>query len=452
MRSQQATKAPSRRRAPSKRATAYARRPAQRKPTAAQLVRLRGYSALPWRCAVLAVDTAGRSGWSARFAGVQSAYGEAETLNSEALQYIVRWFVHDAQALALAPVLVLESPYGGTKTVLLALGAARERWLTAWRAVGLHERRCVKIEPSRWRRHVLGPAYVSMRRDVIREHERSTARALVGEEVGHDEAAAILIGLWAERAPEVGAVLGRDAKPVSPKARPAVLAPDGAPSQRADLPRTVIVHQRQLTREQREKSQWYTPPKVAARLWTWALAGGQPGTVLEPSAGMGALIAPVLAAPYACRQVVAVDLDAANVAHVAALRTPGGITLTAHCGDFLAGAVGTAQFDLCLMNPPYEAGQAEAFIVHALKVSKRVCGIFKASLLHGKTRHAALWTVARITRMAPLVTRPSFGRTDAATGGKTDYMAFEIVARTPTDDPDGAAAGKYVEVEAWDLS
>jgi predicted RNA methylase len=410
-------------------------------------VRLRGYSALPWRCAVLAVDTAGRSGWSARYAGVQSAYGEVESLDSEALAYIVRWFVHDAQALALAPVLVLESPYGGNKSTLLALGAARERWLTAWRAVGLLEKRVVKIEPSRWRRHVLGPAYTGMRRDVIREHESTTARALVGEAVGPDEAAAILIGVWADRAPEVGAVLGRDAKAVSPATRKPVLAPDGAPSQRAELPRVVVVNQRKLTREQRERSQWYTPPKAAAALWRWALQGGEPVTVLEPAAGLGALIEPVLAAPHACTQITAIDLDAANVAILGAMRAPLGVAITAQCGDFLAGGSPDI-FDLCLMNPPYESGKAEAFIVHALKYARRVCGIFKTSLLHGKERHDTLWTVARITRLAPFVLRPSFGRTDAASGGKTDYMAFEIVARAPGEVPAGR---EYVEIEPWRL-
>jgi predicted RNA methylase len=286
-----------------------------------------------------------------------------------------------------------------------------------------------------------------MRRDVIREHERVTAQALVGEATGPDESAAILIGVWADRAPEVGAVLGRDAKPVTPGARKPVLAPDGAPSQRADLPRTVVVNQRKLTREQRERSQWYTPPKAAAALWRWALAGGEPVSVLEPAAGLGALIEPVLAAPHACTQITAIDLDPANVEILGAMRAPPGVAITARCGDFLAGH-GPDVFDLCLMNPPYELGKAEAFIVHALKYSRRVCGIFKTSLLHGKERHDTLWSVARITRLAPFVLRPSFGRTDAASGGKTDYMAFEIVARAPGEVPAGR---EYVELEAWKL-
>lgn len=166
-----------------------------------------GTSVVPWSCAVLAVDTAGRSGWSVRVEGKQSSFGEVDTLDREAVEYIVSWALWLADARKLRLVLVLEAPFGGSVPTLLALGEARGAWRAAWRRHALPETDMVWVQPSRWRRAVLGPEWVSSPRAEVRAHEQLVAAAMVGESVRGDEAAAILIGRWAERAPEVGRVL-----------------------------------------------------------------------------------------------------------------------------------------------------------------------------------------------------------------------------------------------------
>lgn len=174
-------------------------------------------AAVPWQCVVLAVDTASRSGWSVRVAGKQSSFGEADTLDAHALDYIVSWALYQADSRGIPLVLVLEAPFGGPMHMLLALGAARERWLVAWRAHRLPASRVVPVQPSTWRTAVLGREWASAPRAEVRRHEQLIAGAMVrgdgdgdGErdgEVRGDEAAALLIGRWAERAQVVGRAL-----------------------------------------------------------------------------------------------------------------------------------------------------------------------------------------------------------------------------------------------------
>ena len=176
-----------------------ARRARQRLPPA---------SATPLRCLVLAVDTAERSGWAAIHGKDQFlAYGEADTLDGPALRYIVRWAVCHAEARGLPLVLVLEKAWGGKPWVLVGLGAARERWMAAWRDLGQAEARVVSVQPSEWRAAVLGKRWARAKRDVVRPHEQAVAMATVGAAVGGDEAPAILIARWAMRAAKVARVL-----------------------------------------------------------------------------------------------------------------------------------------------------------------------------------------------------------------------------------------------------
>jgi hypothetical protein len=168
-------------------------------------------SAVPLRCFVLAVDTAGRSGWAALAAGSDDylGWGEVDTLDREAVAYIVRWAGAHADARGLPLVLVLEAPFGGNIAMLIGLGAARERWLSAAREYGLPQRRCVFVQPSEWRSPVLGRRWARAPREEVRPHEQLIASAIVGEPVRGDEAAAILIAKWGLRAAKVAAALER---------------------------------------------------------------------------------------------------------------------------------------------------------------------------------------------------------------------------------------------------
>lgn len=163
----------------------------------------------PWPAVVLAVDTAALSGWSVWVSGRLERFGEADTLDAAALSEIVVWARWHAVEKRLGLAMVLEAAWGGTVPTLLALGAAAERWRVAWRAAGLGEAQVVKVQPSVWRRAVLGPEWASAPRAEVRAHEQAIASAMVRERVSADEAPAILIGRWAERAAAVGGVLRR---------------------------------------------------------------------------------------------------------------------------------------------------------------------------------------------------------------------------------------------------
>jgi hypothetical protein len=170
--------------------------------------RLPAPSASPLQCLVLAVDTAECSGWAASHGQDEYlAFGEADTLDDVALRYIVRWALSCAQQRGLPLVLVLEAAWGGPAWVLLGLGAARERWMAAWRAAGLPRSQVVSVQPAEWRARVLGPHWSRARREQVRPYEQSVAEGVVGRDVSGDEAPAILIARWALRAAKVARVL-----------------------------------------------------------------------------------------------------------------------------------------------------------------------------------------------------------------------------------------------------
>lgn len=172
-------------------------------------------------------------------------------------------------------------------------------------------------------------------------------------------------------------------------------------------------------------SQWFTPPELAARVVEWA-GIADPNRrpyergyrVLEPSAGNGALVRPLVAAGA---QVVAVELD---TRYYEELRSTGAATWIGE--DFLQFDLGGwPQFDLCVMNPPYEDGKDVAFILHALKFAPRVVGVFRSQILHGVERKAKLWRDVRPTRIAYCSGRPF-------KGAETDYVVLELVKRDDT--------------------
>lgn len=186
-----------------------------------------------------------------------------------------------------------------------------------------------------------------------------------------------------------------------------------------------------------ELSQWYTDPKLAKRVWAWANQYRKPSSVLEPAAGQGALIKPIFAAPLECKHVVAVELDDSNVQVLRQRAIDAGWRQrdsNPHCEvireDFLRmygpPRIGGLLFDLALMNPPYEEGRAEAFILHALTICDRVVGIFKASILHGVERSESLWSKCHTMREVRLIGRPTFGRGTTGESGKTDFVVLEI--------------------------
>lgn len=165
-------------------------------------------SGRPWAAVILSVDTATLSGWSIRTAGTQREIGEVDTVRESELQHIVRWAMRAARELGWPLVLVLERPWGGTHAVVESLGAARERWLKVWRDCGQPKSRVVRVHVATWRAVMLGRHWLKAKREHVRAYEKCLAEGFLGEELGHDESAAVLIGMWAERAAVVGQLIG----------------------------------------------------------------------------------------------------------------------------------------------------------------------------------------------------------------------------------------------------
>lgn len=178
----------------------------------------------PWKCSILAVDTAANSGWAHWATGSLVSSGEIDTREEDAMRMLVRDLCGVDGFHGLPPILVLEAPYGGHKhpgevATLVALGMARERWERAWKDAGEARSRIVRVQPQTWRSAVLGGWAVGKPRAELRASELSMARGMARrEDVGDDEAAAICIGRWASYAPEVGAVIGKRAREASMQA------------------------------------------------------------------------------------------------------------------------------------------------------------------------------------------------------------------------------------------
>ena len=108
-----------------------------------------------------------------------------------------------------------------------------------------------------------------------------------------------------------------------------------------------------------------TPPALATRLIALAeLSAGL--SVLEPSAGLGRLIAPALAAGVAERDVTACEVDAALAGELFAA-FPGIAALWQ--GDFLARPAAPV-FDRVVMNPPFHMRADVRHTLHALAMLK----------------------------------------------------------------------------------
>lgn len=158
-------------------------------------------------------------------------------------------------------------------------------------------------------------------------------------------------------------------------------------------------------------SQWYTPSWLAERVVAWALQGvDRPLSILEPSAGLGALIRPIPAQ----HRVTAIEIDQRRIA---GLRLVPQIKILKHA-DFLTDSL-LDVYDLAITNPPYENGQDVKHVSRALVCCDRVVAILRLSALSGVRTHEVLWSRSRLTRMAITSSRPLFEgpKAMAPTGG-----------------------------------
>lgn len=166
------------------------------------------------------------------------------------------------------------------------------------------------------------------------------------------------------------------------------------------------------------KSQWYLDHALAERIAVWAQSNWpypKRLCVLEPSAGRGALAMPLRAL---FGEVVCCDIDSQNAEY---LKRCG---FEVHEGDFLKWWP-DRRFDLAVANPPFEGGQTEEHILHALKHCDRVVCHCPLTTLAGQERRAGLWSQVSLTRMVIHSSRPKYS--GSKTGGQTDMMTIEVV-------------------------
>lgn len=170
---------------------------------------------------------------------------------------------------------------------------------------------------------------------------------------------------------------------------------------------------RELTRaekKQREKSQWYTKPDLARRLWLWAMEKvGTPRSVLEPTCGVGGLLVPILELGVQVSNVCAIDIDPKNVATVKKRFDKHFDDLYTVPANFLSlSPARLGRFDFAPVNFPFENNAHIDCTEHAFSFTKVVTGIYPADVTFSAGRED-FWAWHDIVREARLVKRPKFG-------------------------------------------
>ena len=183
------------------------------------------------------------------------------------------------------------------------------------------------------------------------------------------------------------------------------------------------------------KSQWYLDHLLAEHIVEWAMSGitEHPSELraLEPSAGRGALAMPLRA--Y-FGKVVCCEIDPQNAEYLVRC---GFETYTT---DFLKlDTRQVAPFELAVMNPPFEGGQTEEHILHALKFCDRVVCHCPLTTLAGQERRKGLWSQVTLERLVIHASRPKYS--GSKTGGATDMVTINV---TP-DYEDGVRT----QIEWW---
>lgn len=187
---------------------------------------------------------------------------------------------------------------------------------------------------------------------------------------------------------------------------------------------------RGLSKRTRKLSQYYTPAPLAEQLASFALrCCPNARSVLEPSAGRGALVSALLARDPTL-QVTCVDLDVANAQHLLS-EFPNVLVAS---GDFLKFKP-VQRFDLVVMNPPFENGAVAEHMLHALELSESVVCHCPLTTLSGQDRRATLWSLCEPRAIAVCSARPRY----IAGGGKTDMCTIYVrgggAAGAATRDP-----------------
>jgi predicted RNA methylase len=179
--------------------------------------------------------------------------------------------------------------------------------------------------------------------------------------------------------------------------------------------------------------QFFTDPKLAARIGHWTMGAAQTADVvgrsghsplglrlLEPSAGGGSLVQGLLEAGFRPEQITAIEKDKRLVPTLVE-RFPGVRVIQA---DFMRWKP-DCRFDFAVMNPPYRGGQAEAHVFRALTMADRVVPLVLSSFTFTADRYRKVWANARARRRAHQVNRPKFHGPDC--NGHTAQYDYQVI-------------------------
>ncbi len=194
----------------------------------------------------------------------------------------------------------------------------------------------------------------------------------------------------------------------------------------------------------RASSAWYTPPDVAARLaGLSAIAARRQWHVLEPSAGRGALIDPMVG-PYTPDRITAIDADQRSADRLNGRYA--GLPVDVECCDYLSRPAPATPYDLAVLNPPYEGGQDSAFVAKCMDESLRVVALLRLAMLESQRAYDRVWSRVergewRLLELHPFIARPVFlAGGEESGGGKTAFMAVKL-SRVPGEVANGTSVG-----------
>lgn len=165
-----------------------------------------------------------------------------------------------------------------------------------------------------------------------------------------------------------------------------------------------------------ELDQFFTPPPIAQTFVNWS-RWWESQTIIEPSAGGGALLEPMLDVKSSSRHhFIAVELDN-DFAEILERSYAHDMNVEIIHGDYLETKIDKA--DLWLGNPPYSNRRDERFVEKGLQEADRVCALLQTRFIHSKQRWETIWSQAHLTRIGHFALR-------AFPGAIYDYSMFEF--------------------------
>lgn len=167
-------------------------------------------------CTILAVDPGKTSGWAVHVDDEWHT-GVAEDYRARRLAAYDAWSCARRSDRPLVVVAETWRVSGGKQgregraswnsATIAGLGAQWGLWLAELQRLDVPERRIVRVDTGTWGQVVLGRSRMTTEQRHVASQLR--ARAVLGHDVGPDEAAALCIGLYGLRSEKVAAAIGK---------------------------------------------------------------------------------------------------------------------------------------------------------------------------------------------------------------------------------------------------